>query len=453
MTHPKGKKNRPDPIVWSIFSVFFGVVLVTLDISLTSTSLPAISKGLAIEAAQTIWIVKVYYVAVVAALLPLAAMGEIIGYRRVFLTGLFVFSIGSLVCGLAPNIEWLIAGRAFLGLGSAAVSATTPALIKSLYAPEKLGRGLGLYATVVAISLTAGPPLASTILTFANWNGLFLPNFLLGMLVLTVAFKGLPETEKNVRRFDAWAACLCALMFAFLLIWISGVSEKNWQYILFTFLGFCVSAFLLLHREKGKPAPVFAIDLFRIKMFTLSAMTSISAFSVQGLMFVVLPFFFIDRLGFTQIEAGYLISPWAATLAMMGMIAGPLTQRVHPGVLGFFGLLILSVGLILLQTLTSNSHVIEIVWRLVLCGVGYGLFQSPNMVAMMNSAPRNRSGSAGGILATARLLGQAIGASFVAFCFSTFHEKGVEVSIWIAVTMSLIGAVASVLRVTRFALK
>lgn len=437
----------------AIISVLLGAIIVTLDISLTNTALPAITKVLGTGAAQTIWIVKIYYIAVIAALLPLASLGEIIGHRRVFLLGLTVYSVGSLASGLAPSLDWLMAGRVFLGIGSAAVAATTPALIKTLYPPDKLGRGLGLYATVVAISLTLGPTLASLILSVANWNWLYLPNSVIGLVLLIMAFIGVPDTEKNVRAFDAWAAFLCASMFALLLIAISGMAHMSWQYFSFLFFSACLLGWILLKREQGKSAPIFAIDLFRIRMFTLSSITSVCAFGVQGLIFVVLPFFFIDRLGFTQIEAGYLISPFAATLGFMGVVAGGLIERFKPGVLGFVGLIVLAIGLVLLLTLSNSPSLIDIVWRLMVCGVGYGMFQSPNMVAMMNSAPRNRSGSAGGILATSRLIGQAIGATSVAFCFSAFGENAIEYAFYIAVLMALCGAISSLLRLTQFALR
>ena len=143
--------------------LFASVVVVTIDISMTSTALPAIADGLGVAPATTIWIVNIYYLAVVAALLPTAAMGEIFGHERVFTAGLAIFAAGALIAGLADSLEMLIFGRAVLGIGSAATSATTPALIRALYPPERMGRGLGLYATIVGVSITAGPTATSAI--------------------------------------------------------------------------------------------------------------------------------------------------------------------------------------------------------------------------------------------------------------------------------------------------
>src|SRR5690606_33745662 len=160
-------------------------------------------------------------------------------------------------------------------------------------------------------------------------------------------------------------------------------------------LAFSVSAvcgYCLRRREAGIAAPILAADLFQIRLFMLSAATAMCAFAVQGLVFVMLPFLFQFQLGYSQVQAGFLITPWPATLAFMTLIAPPLVNRISPGTLGGVGLMILAVGLALLTTLSAPASVHDIAWRLILCGVGFGLFQSPNMVALMSSAPRHRSG-------------------------------------------------------------
>lgn len=189
-----------------------------------------------------------------------------------------------------------------------------------------------------------------------------------------------------------------------------------------------------------------AMDLFKIRLFSLSAATAICAFALQGLLVVVLPFLLTFELGYTQTEVGFLITPWSAALVFMTLIAAPLSDRVAPGLLGAAGLAILAAGLASVATMPEPVDHMGIVWRLLLCGVGFGFFQSPNMVALMSTAPRERSGSAGGILATARLLGQAIGAATVAFCLSRWPEGGALIAIWFGVSLAALGSLISVLR-------
>lgn len=432
----------------ALFAVMLGVVIITLDISLTSTAVPAIAEGIGASPANTIWIINTYYLAVIATLLPLAALGEIYGHRRIFFAGLGVFALGSLASGLAESLPALMASRGLLGFGSAAVSATTPALVRVLYPPARLAHGLGLYAMVAGIAFTIGPTAASAILSIVDWPWLFLANVPFALLAVVMAYKSLPPTEHNVRPFDKISALLCACMFACLLYGIAGMAHLGWQTVVLAFCGSAFCGYWLRRREASQASPILAVDLFQIRLFTLSAATSLCAFAVQGLMFVVLPFLFHFRLGYSQVEAGFLITPLPAVLACMTLIAPHLVNRVSPGILGGAGLTVLAVGLALLTTLSIDAGIPDIVWRLMVCGVGFGLFQSPNMVALMSSAPRHRSGGAGGILATSRLLGQAIGAASVAFCLSMWPSHGIETAVWFGVGMAIVGSGISFLRAT-----
>lgn len=434
----------------ALSAVLLGVVIVTLDISLTSTAIPAIARGIGASAASTIWIINIYYLAVVAALLPLAALGEIHGHRNVFLGGLCVFAVGSLFCGLADSLSVLMLGRGLLGMGSAAVSATTPALIRSLYPPALLSRGLGLYAMVVGLAFALGPTAASFILAITDWPWLYRTDILFALCALALALKGLPQSKGHPRKFDGISAVLCSCMFACLLFGIAGAAHLGWKPATIALSLSVVLGVALSRREAGNAAPILALDLMRIPLFALSAATSVCAFAIQALVFVVLPFLLQFKLGFSQVEAGFLITPWPATLAFMTLIAAPLADRIAPGVLGFLGLLLIGAGIALLTTIPDQASVFEVSWRLVLCGVGFGLFQSPNMVALMSSAPPERSGSAGGILATSRLLGQSIGAACVAFCLSVWADDGIVLAIWLGTAFAVIGSAISLLRIASF---
>lgn len=431
----------------ALLAVLLGVSLVTLDISLTSTALPTIATGIGADAASTIWLVNAYYLAVVAALLPLAALGEIHGHGRIFLAGLAVFALGSLASGLAGSLPALAVTRGIVGIGAAAVSATTPALIRSLYPPSRLGRGLGLYALVVGIAFSVGPTATSAILSVASWPWLFLINVPLALVAFLLARRDLPQTELNVRPFDGLSAAYCGGAFACLLFGIASLSHgAHWAQVTIPLVAAVVLGTGLRRREAGHPAPILAIDLFRIPLFALSALTSVCAFAIQALVFVVLPFLFQFRLGYSQVEAGLLVTPWPLTLALMTLVAAPLADRVQPGVLGGLGLLIVALGLVALALLPADPSIFDIAWRLVMCGMGFGFFQSPNMRALMSSAPPNRSGGASGIVAASRLVGQSFGAATVAICLSLSPERGVAAAIWVGAAIGGIGAVVSFLR-------
>ena len=202
----------------------------------------------------------------------------------------------------------------------------------------------------------------------------------------------------------------------------------------------------LLHRQAGHPAPLLAVDLLRVPVFALSAITSVCSFVTQGLAFVSLPFLFQHGLGRSQVEAGFLMTPWPAVTAVMAPIAGRLADRYSTALLGGAGLLGLSAGMASLALLPPNPSVFDICWRLVLCGGGFGFFQSPNLRALMAGAPARRSGGASGIVATARMVGQASGAALVALCYLVSAEYGPQLALWLGCGFAFAGAGASLLR-------
>ena len=203
----------------------------------------------------------------------------------------------------------------------------------------------------------------------------------------------------------------------------------------------CAAA--LIHRQLGLPAPMLPVDLYRRPMFALSSLTSFCSFTAQGLAFVALPFYFQTVLGFNAVQTGLLLTPWLVMTAIAAPIAGPLSDRFPPAILGGTGLAILAAGLALVATLPGHPGVPGIVWRMLICGTGFGFFQSPNLRAIMSSAPAERSGGASGIVATSRLCGQAVGAALVALCFGMSMQHGPSLALALAAVFSGAGSVVS----------
>lgn len=188
------------------------------------------------------------------------------------------------------------------------------------------------------------------------------------------------------------------------------------------------------------------IDLFRRPIFALSTATAICSFAVQGLALVSLPFYFEDILGRSQVETGFFMTPWPLVVAIMAPIAGRLSDHYPAAILGGLGLALLGVGTALLAMLPANAHVVDIAWRMAICGCGFGLFQAPNMKALMSSAPADRSGSASGTVATARLTGQTIGAALAALCFGLVGREGATLALALGAVFATAGCGMSVLR-------
>ncbi|MDB5559527.1 MAG: transporter, partial [Enterovirga sp.] len=208
------------------------------------------------------------------------------------------------------------------------------------------------------------------------------------------------------------------------------------------------SAAALAARELNRPHPLLPLDLLRIPVFGLSVVASICSFCAQMLAFVSLPFYFEGTFGRSAVETGLLLTPWPIALAVVGPIAGRLSDRYSASILGGAGLLIFATGLALLATMPSTASTLDIAWRMVICGLGFGLFQAPNNRTMISAAPRARSGAAGGMLATARLTGQTLGATLVAIFLAVSPGKGESISLTVAAVLALAGAAAAISRLS-----
>ncbi len=206
-----------------------------------------------------------------------------------------------------------------------------------------------------------------------------------------------------------------------------------------------ILAWILTRRELGNPAPVFPVDLLRIPIFTLSIATSVCSFAAQMLALVSLPFM-LHGLGYDAVATGLLITPWPIAIAIAAPLAGHLADRYPAGLLGGIGLGMFALGLLSLALLPASPNPFDIVWRMSLCGAGFGMFQSPNNRVMITAAPKSRSGGASGMLGTARLLGQTSGAALVALMFVRVPDHGAMVSLFIATGFALVAACVSLAR-------
>ncbi|ASU36868.1 MFS transporter [Herbaspirillum sp. meg3] len=442
-----GEGLPDDKRTLAIITLLIAVGLATLDTAIANTALPVMAKDLNTTPAASVWIVTAYQLAMMVSLLPLAALGEIVGYRRIYIAGLALFTAASLLCAVAWSLPSLTVARFLQGLGGAGIMSVNTALIRYIYPTRSLGRGVGINTLIVAIAFTVGPSVASGILAIAPWPWLFAVNVPLGVIGLLMAIPALPHTPKSTHYFDIKSALLNAAAFGLLILAIGeGAHQAETSVVVAEFIAALVCGYLLMRREASHPAPMLPVDLFRRPMFALSAVTAVCSFAAQGLAFVSLPFFFHHDLGRSQVDIGLLMTPWPVAVAIMAPIAGRLSDRYPAGMLGGFGLALLCIGLVLMTLMPANPSVFDISWRMLVCGMGFGFFQSPNLKALMTSAPPERSGGASGIVATARLFGQSIGAALVALCFSMSALHGSRLALGLGAGFAGAACLASFLR-------
>jgi len=445
--HPLGQGLPDKERISALIAVMLAVCVASLDTAIANTALPTIAASLQASDASSIWVVSAYQLAMVACLLPAASLGEVMGHRRVFMAGLILFTVSSLACGLAPSLPWLVGARLVQGIGAAGVMSINGALLRYIYPSASLGRGMGVNAMVVGLSFAAGPTAASAVLLLGSWHWLFLINVPICLLAMYFGLRGLPQTSRATYRFDAVAAGLCAAVLGLLVLGLGeGAHQATWLTVGIELGLAAICLALLMWRQAGHPAPMLAVDLLKRPVFALSAATAVCSFAAQGLAFVSLPFMLQHILGYSQVDTGFLLTPWPVVVAALAPFAGRLSDRHPAGLLCGVGLAVLSLGLVLLATMPDVPSVFDITWRMAVCGAGFGFFQSPNLRAIMNAAPPARSGGASGMIATVRLMGQAIGAALVAACFHASSSQGAILALWLAAGFAGVAAVASVAR-------
>ncbi|MBA9067863.1 putative MFS family arabinose efflux permease [Methylobacterium sp. RAS18] len=262
----------------------------------------------------------------------------------------------------------------------------------------------------------------------------------------------LPRTPRSARRFDLRSASLNALTVGLLIVGLDAFADPDTRGLAVAAITASVGVGIVFVRTQIRlAAPLLPLDLLRIPAFALSMVASICSFAAQMIAYVALPFYFHDALGFSETRTGFLMTPWPLAIAAMSPFAGRLADRVPPGLLGSLGLVLLAFGMAALALLPEAPATFDIVWRLTLSGIGFGLFQSPNNKVIITSAPRERSGGASGMQASARLVGQSLGAAWVAVLFGLVPggpAGAFAVTLWCAVALALAGALASGLRRT-----
>ncbi len=443
---PAGARGR------AMAAIGIGVAMAVLDGTIANVALPAMAKGLAVTPAASVWVVNAFQLAVVVGLLPCATLGDIIGFPRVFVAGLVVFTAASGACALSSTLPVLIAARAVQGLGCAGMTSINTALLRFVFPTKHLGRAVGFNAMVVSVSAAAGPSVAAAILSVANWPMLFAVNVPLGIVALTMV-RALPRTPLSDHKFDVPSAVLnAATMLLFVFVLDQFGSAVRPLVVGAGTVAMVAVGWVFVRRQLGLALPLLPVDLLARPVFALSVFTAICAFMAQTLAYLALPFLF-EAQGASQVTTGLLLTPWPVANAIVAPIAGRLSDRIAPGGLGGAGMLTMAVGLVLVRFLPPGGAPIAVGFCMVLMGAGYGFFQAPNGRLLLASAPPGRTGAGSGMLSTARLTGQTIGAALAAVVFRLTQHQGIvaggHAALLLAAVCAVAAAVFSMLRIGR----
>jgi EmrB/QacA subfamily drug resistance transporter len=384
----------------------------TVDGSIVNIALKTIQDTFRIDLGAAQWIVLSYLLTITCLLLSMGRLGDMIGRRRVYLAGFALFTVASALCGLAWNVESLIAFRVLKGIGAAMVQALGPALLVAAFPPQQRGTALGFIGMIVAAGISVGPIVGGILLNNFGWPSIFFVNIPIGIAALFLSLRALPnDNQRSSQRFDIPGALLLGVAMLLILLGLTEAETAGLLAVQVFGMVFAGILFMLafVWWERRAPAPMINLSIFAERQFTLALSSAVGAFIALAFNFLIMPFYLQNVLGFNPQQTGLTLIASPIALSLTSPLSGPLSDRFGTRWLAAFGMLLAAIGLGSLATLTAESSQFDVMWRLAIGGAGFGIFQSPNSSTIMGSAPKSALGVASSLIAVMRTLGQTAG--------------------------------------------
>ncbi|MDE6754932.1 MAG: MFS transporter [Muribaculaceae bacterium] len=426
--------------------------MTVLDVTVVNVALPILAEKFSISNSSAVWIITIYQLVITMLLLPISSIGDLHSYKKTFLTGVVIFTLSSAMCAASQNFMMVVISRAIQGIGAACVMGVNIALVRLIYPREILGRGMALNAMCIAIATAAGPTIAGAILSIASWHWLFLINLPLGFAAFFIGWKLLPQNppKEHKPKFDWISALENMIVFGFIFYALGNFTRKGDILLSSVLLGIgIVVGIFYVKRQFGHEQPLLPVDLFKNSMYAMSIATSVCSFIAQNVTMISLPFLYLNNYHFSAITTGLLMTPWPLATMIVSPIAARYVEKHNPGATAAMGMIVFITGVLLLVLLAdSNPAEWNIAWRMAICGVGFGMFQTPNNIVMVMATPVHRTGGAGGMQSTARLVGQTLGATIVSTVFGFLVNEDESVIICLCISMGF-ALCASILSYTR----
>lgn len=398
---------------WRAFSVsVLGTFMSTLDAGIVNTALPTVGLEFGSGLPQVQWVVAGYFLVISCLLLLFGRMGDMYGRRRLYPIGFFLFAAASALCGAAPNLWALIAARLGQGVGAAILMANSPGIIMSAFPGAKRGRALGMVGLTVALGSLAGPGLGGLIIQGFGWRSVFYLSVPIGLAGLFLSRRFLPRQERlHDETLDLAGAALFAVGMVGLLLAVTRGHDWGWTSApVLTGLCVALAAFSgFLAWERRCPHPMLDLSLFRIWPFLSGNMVAFLAFVSMFSNAILLPFYLHGQLGLEPYETGLALSSLPLAMAVAAPLSGYLSERVNFATLTSLGLGVMSCGLAAFAFLDSDSPLWRVYLGQVVLGLGVGAFMSPNNNSVLSSAPQDKVGLVGGVLALVRNVGMVTG--------------------------------------------
>ncbi len=426
-----------------LIAIGMSTFMSALDTSVVNIVLPVVNKSFNSEIATVEWVVIIYLLFVSGLLLSFGRLGDIRGHKSIFLIGFSIFIISSALCGGAPSIGALITFRGIQAIGAAMLAANSPAILTTNFPASQRGQALGLQATMTYLGLTVAPSLGGWLTDLISWRAVFYINVPVGLLAFILAWLFIPQDKDSGsrERFDIPGALLFLVGLVSLLLALNQGYSWGWSSPpiigLFVFSVIFLTSFVYI--EKKSSSPVLDLKLFRNKVFSAATASSILNYIAVFSILILLPFYLLQGRGMSTSQAGLILTIQPIVMAIIAPISGSISDRIGTRIPTVAGMIVLSLGILMMSTMGPNSPIYLVAIALGIIGFGTGTFISPNNSAIMGSATRERQGIAAGILATSRSTGMVLGVGLAGAIFTTIlAQSSGDAMFFYAVSTSLI---------------
>jgi EmrB/QacA subfamily drug resistance transporter len=410
------------PARWALASLSLSMLLPSLGTSIANVALPSLARAFAASFQEVQWIVLAYLLAITTLIVSVGRLGDITGRRRLLLAGIFLFTVASVLCGVAPGLWVLIGARAAQGLGAAVMMALTLAFVGETVPKAKTGSAMGLLGTMSAIGTALGPSLGGLLISWLGWRAIFLVNLPLGILALVLAHRYLPADRRasiaDRARFDNRGTLLLALTLAAYALAMTIGRGSPGALNLALLLAAVAGVGLFLRAEAKAASPLIRLAMFRDPVLSAGLTASALVSTVMMATLVVGPFYLSRGLGLDAALVGATMSIGPVISALSGVPAGRLVDRWGAPVMAIIGLIEMAAGSLALSVLPSMFGISGYIAAIAVLTPGYQLFQAANNTAIMSDIRPDQRGVVSGMISLSRNLGLITGASVMGAVFA-----------------------------------
>ena len=414
MTSPKSRL-RGNP--WAILlTLSLGFFMTLLDLTIVNIALPSMIDHLAASVDEVLWVVSGYTLILAVLLITSGRLGDLWGQRRLFMLGVAVFTLASLLCGLSQAPWQLIAARVLQGLGAALLMPQTMALIIATFPPDRRGAAMGVWGGVAGLATIAGPTVGGLLVTALDWRWIFFVNVPIGGLVLVMALMFIPDVRRSTRHRLDWSGVLLSTIGLFFLAF--GLTEGqryDWNGMIigsFAASAVVLGLFVLQQKRRQANEPLVPFGLFRFRNFTILSLVGVTVSIGMIGMFLPISLYLQGVLGYSAMKAGLVVAPTALVSMFLAPAAGRLSDRLGGKRILLTGLLLYAAGLLWLTlSLGTDAHWTTFLGPLIVSGLGTGCVFAPMATEAMRDIPPAQAGAAAGVNNTLRQLGSVLGST------------------------------------------